>query len=51
MCTEFGYSIRTLYMCACKHPNMEYDSSINGDSGQEWISCPDCGYHQHIVYY
>lgn len=51
MCKEFGYSIHTLHICTCRHENMNNDSMINGDTGQEWLSCPDCGYHQHIAYY
>jgi hypothetical protein len=35
----------------CNHTNMESESMINGDTGQEWFECPDCGFSQHIVWY
>lgn len=35
----------------CKHLNIESEAMINGDTGQEWYSCPDCGFSQHIIWY
>ena len=34
----------------CKH-ELEVDSMINGDTGQEWFYCPKCGWGDHVIWY
>lgn len=38
-------------MSKCKHPNMEYTSYCNADSGGEEFYCPDCGFSHSVNYY